>query len=314
MKSLALLSFLLLISAPASAFANDFSGCIVCHNSMAGRIIYNGKEIALKVDADRYQASTHGFFSCTECHERFGENPHAAPAEVISSDIEKLSKRIKQKADTDAVALAACYKCHTETYNQVLGSIHGKNIADKKLSDGALCLDCHGSPHYITPASDRSSPVNQWNVVETCGKCHGKEGLAKKYGIEVNVMKSYTESFHGKKHILGHKKAPTCVNCHGYHNIKSTDNPSSPVFGINKIQTCGKCHKGANEKFVAAITHKEAGPIPHYAEKGLILLTMSVIAFTVLHVLLEAFSDIRDTFFRRRKEEDEDEESEQHIP
>ena len=312
MKSLAVLTFWMLVLIPITTYANDLSGCIVCHNSMAGRIVYDGKEIELKVDAERYQDSVHGFLSCTECHERFSENPHTSPAEVVSADMERLSKKISQKADVDTVALAACYKCHGGIYDQVLDSVHGKNIVEKGRTDGALCLDCHGSPHYITSASDRASPVNKWKVVATCGKCHGKEDLVKKYGIEVNVMKSYSESFHGKKHILGHKKAPTCVNCHGYHDIKPIDDPASPVFGTNKIQTCGRCHKGANEKFVSAITHKEAGPIPHYAEKGLILLTMAVIAFTVLHVILEAFSDIRDTFFRKKMEE-EDEESEEHI-
>ena len=51
---------------------------------------------------------------------------------------------------------------------------------------------------------------------------------------------------------------------------------------------------------------KPAGPIPHYAEKGLIVLLMSTIAFCVSHVVLEAFSDIRDVVFRKGgKEHDE---------
>ncbi|HHN64545.1 MAG TPA: hypothetical protein ENK09_04210 [Nitrospirae bacterium] len=300
-----LFCFLLLL--PVFAHAEDISGCIVCHNVMAGKIDFNGKVIDLNVDAKRFETSVHGAFACTECHERFHENPHVPPDSQVTPEVERLSEEVALKAKADPVALAACSKCHNEEYRDVIDSVHGKNIVEEGKSDGALCLDCHGSAHYITKSTDKDSPVNKWKVVDTCGRCHGKEELAKKYGIEANVMKSYFESFHGKKHILGHKRAPTCVNCHGYHAIKSKDDPTSPVFGTNKIKTCGKCHKGANKKFVAAITHKEPGPIPHYAEKGLIILTISVIAFTVLHVLLEAYSDLRDVLFRRRKEVEHEE-------
>jgi hypothetical protein len=112
-------------------------------------------------------------------------------------------------------------------------------------------------------------------------------------------MESFRESFHGRKLHLGHTKAPVCSSCHNSHDIKSKNDPSSPVFGDNKLQTCGKCHKGANEKFIPAITHRPPGPIPHYTEKGLIVLLLSVFAFIITHVLLEAFSDIRDAIFRK---------------
>ncbi|NOY65385.1 MAG: hypothetical protein GXO97_08335 [Nitrospirae bacterium] len=299
------LSLILLV--PVFAYGEDIAGCIVCHNAMAGKIEYNGKVIDLNVDARRFEISVHGAFACTECHERFHENPHTPADNPVTPDVKKLSEEVAIKAKADPVALAACSKCHEDEYRDVLDSVHGRNVVKKGKADGALCLDCHGSAHYITKKNDKESPVNRWKVVETCGKCHGNEKLAKEYGIAKHVMNSYYESFHGKKYILGHKRAPTCVSCHGYHDIKSKDDPTSPVFGTNKIKTCGHCHKGANKKFVAAITHKDPGPIPHYAEKGLIILTMSVIAFTVLHVLLEAYSDIRDVLFRRRKEVEHEE-------
>ncbi len=304
MKKLLALTCLLVLLIPIWAEGENKASCIVCHNSMAGTIELNGKVIELNVDAKRYEASVHGAFPCTECHERFSENPHVKPSGEVLEEVKVVSEKVAIKAKADPVAVAACYKCHPQVYDLVLNSVHGKNITEKGSADGALCLDCHGSPHYITTAKDESSPVNQWHVVETCGNCHENKELAKKYGIEAKVMESYRESFHGKKHILGHKRAPTCVSCHGYHAIKSKDDPVSPVFGTNKIKTCGGCHKGANKKFVAAITHQDAGPIPHYAEKGLIILTIFTIAFTVLHVILEAYADIRDTFFRRRKEEE----------
>jgi len=150
------------------------------------------------------------------------------------------------------------------------------------------------------PLKSPDSPVNRDNVVETCGHCHGSEELQAKYGLEANVMEGYEESFHGRKHHLGHKGAPSCASCHGAHDVRSADDPESPVHGTaNKIKLCGKCHAGANEKFVVSYTHKPVGPIPHYAEKALIILLISTIAFTIIHVILEAYSDVRDTVFRK---------------
>lgn len=309
MKRLAELVFWLVFAIPVAAAGQDLSGCIICHNSMAGKVVMNGNEIDLNVDGGKFQKSVHGFLACTDCHERFDHNPHKKPALKPALEVALIAEKISAKAKKDPVAQASCTKCHGEVYSDVLGSVHGGNIIAGH-QDGALCADCHGSPHYIVRSTDATSPINNWNVVETCGSCHADKELSARYGIEGDVMKTYMESFHGRKHILGHKKAPTCISCHGYHAINSKENPESPVIGKNKLETCGKCHKGANEKFVAAITHQEAGQIPHLAEKTLIVLTISVFIFIVLHVFLEIFSEARDYFFRRKKEEEDEESTE----
>jgi hypothetical protein len=291
-----------IIASFTSAARADSTNCLICHNPMGGKItLPSGVEIDLRVDADKFGASVHGFLQCTECHKKFDEDPHVKPSAKVPLDIESLAEKIGVKAKIDPVAYAACVTCHGEIYAHVVASVHGQNIVKKHQSDGALCLDCHGSPHYIVKADNPESKVNKFQIVETCGKCHGNEELEKKYNIEYDVMGTYRESFHGRKHHLGHTKAPTCASCHGAHDIKSASDPTSPVYGDNRIKTCGKCHKGANKKFISGISHKPAGPIPHYAEKGLIILTLSVFAFIVAHVFLDAFSDIRDAIFRRRR-------------
>jgi cytochrome b subunit of formate dehydrogenase len=297
---------LALLIVPAAVYASSGIDCSACHNTGAENIESGDRVIQVKFDGEKFQNSVHGFLTCTDCHERFaGENFHIVPEGDVTPGVKEISEKIAPKGGGDPVAKAACSKCHTETYNQMLESAHGKNIAEKGKADGPLCTDCHGSPHYIARSSEKDSPVNQWNVVNTCGACHSNEELAKKYEIESDVMGSYMESFHGKKHIMGHKGAPTCVDCHGSHGIRHGDDPESPVFGSNKIQTCDKCHSGANETFVPAITHKEVGPIPHYAEIGLILLVLGTIGFVLLHFLIEAFSDIRDSLFRKTEHEPE---------
>jgi len=293
-------AILAVLLVPLAAAAE--TDCLVCHNSMSGKVMGSHGEIDLRVDAGKFQSSVHGFLSCTDCHLKFGENPHVTPGGTAPAEVESLARMISEKAPSDPVALAACSNCHGPIYEEVLGSVHGANITGQDRGDGALCLDCHGSPHYVAKSGDSASPANRVNIVATCGNCHGSDVITDKYGISHNVMRSYNESFHGKKYALGHDNAPTCASCHGYHGVKRSDDPASPIYAANKTKTCGRCHAGANEKFVSAISHEEPGPIPHYSEIALIILTISVFAFTISHVILEAFSDIRDTFFRRTKE------------
>jgi nitrate/TMAO reductase-like tetraheme cytochrome c subunit len=224
----------------------------------------------------------------------------------VPQNIEALADKLSRKATIDSVALAACSECHGEVYKAWQNSVHGRNIIDKQQNDGADCVDCHGSPHYITPTDTSSSSVNRKNVVRTCGECHENGRIAAKYNLGTSIIERYNESFHGKKYALGHPNAPTCVSCHNSHTIKKWDDPASPVAWENRTATCGKCHPGATKKFVAAITHKPYGkdnPIPYYFEKGLIVLLFGVFAFVVGHVILEAFSEIRDKVFGKEKEE-----------
>jgi len=300
------LVFLLGLAGAGTCFAE--TSCAVCHNAMSGSAqLDSGETIQLGVSMDRFKKSVHGFLECTDCHMRFNENPHVTPDNQIPEAVNKLSGEIAAKPTSDPVASSACLTCHEDIVTKVLGSVHGKNIAEKGKTDGAWCLDCHGSPHYIVSSTEKDSPVNRTQVVDTCGNCHGSETMQEEYKLETDVMPSYQESFHGKKYHLGHTKVPTCVSCHGAHDIRSGSDPASPVVGtVNKMKTCGHCHKGANAKFVASITHKPVGSIPHYAEKGLIILLISTITFTIVHVILEAYSDVRDTLFRKGGKEEND--------
>jgi hypothetical protein len=291
------------------AFAETFT-CLACHGTMKGKIRTDkGFSIEVNIDEGRFSKSVHGGIGCTTCHKTFKDNPHEPPKADVPRNVAELASLVSPKAKVDPVAYAACTECHGDIYKQVSESVHGKNVMEKKQLDGALCLDCHGSAHYIMPGKSRESMVNRWHVVEACGECHEKEEIAKKYNLGTHIIEKYDESFHGKKYKLGHPGVPTCVDCHGAHGIKKWDDPASSVSWGNRITTCGRCHPGANKKFVASITHKPTGkdnPIPYYSEKGLIVLTMGTIAFVIFHVFLEAFADIRDRVFRKKKEEHHD--------
>lgn len=292
------------VNVSANISSAETESCLTCHSSMKGRMkTAAGALINLNIDTDRFQSSVHGMLSCTDCHVRFSDNPHASPAQAIPAPVASMAQKLSAKYAVDAVAAAACLTCHEETFKKVVSSVHGKNIFEKNQTDGAFCIDCHGTAHYIVKAKDPEAKMSRKHQVETCGKCHGDKKIIEKYNLQENVMESFNESFHGRKLHLGHTKVPVCASCHTAHDIMTKTDPNSPVFGKNKITTCNKCHKGANEKFVPAITHQKPGPIPHYTEKALIVLLLSTFAFIVIHVLLEAFSDIRDAIFRKRRDE-----------
>jgi predicted CXXCH cytochrome family protein len=70
-----------------------------------------------------------------------------------------------------------CGSCHKDklstyrdTFHSQLGSLGG-------YVETARCWDCHGA-HEILPASDPRSPINQANLVKTCGACHAGANLS----------------------------------------------------------------------------------------------------------------------------------------
>lgn len=109
-------------------------------------------------------------------------------------------------------------------------SVHGKAVAAGS-EKAAVCTDCH-SQHDIQRATDPKSPINKFNVPQTCGKCHR------------NIEQQYVQSVHGQAIARGNWQAPVCTDCHGIHTIKAPKNPSSSVAAGNVKSTCGQCHAG----------------------------------------------------------------------
>jgi cytochrome b subunit of formate dehydrogenase len=109
-------------------------------------------------------------------------------------------------------------------------STHAKSA--KAGEHAATCSSCHGS-HDIRPPNDPGSRIAAGRIVKTCGACHAVE--AAKFG----------ESAHGLAAARGVRAAPTCVECHGEHDIRGPGEAGSRVARASRSGACVECHQSS---------------------------------------------------------------------
>jgi len=204
--------------------------CLVCHGDKGLSTERDGKTVSLFVDGDKFKSSIHGtMFTCVDCHTDLKSSPHESqPAKV------------------------QCATCHADQQAVYDRSFHAKAIV---AGDGkaARCVDCHGSPHELLPASDPNSRVSHLNIPKTCGSCHGEKFVMGASGHSTQPFASYEESVHGRAVANGSDKAAVCTDCHGSHEILGAGDPKSSIFKFNVPATCAKCHGAVKEEFVQSI-------------------------------------------------------------
>ncbi len=185
-----------------------------------------------------------------------------------------------------------CGKCHIEIYAVYMNSIHGRSTYEKKNPDTPDCTGCHGE-HSILSPKDLESTVYPIGVVKTCSHCHAEIGIVGKYGIEVEQVATYEDSFHGIGLKYGLKTAASCASCHGTHNILPHDDPRSSVYIENIPRTCGKCHPGANINYARGKIHidpsKRSAGIVFYVAFLFKWLTILVILGLITHIGLDLY-------------------------
>src|SRR5690348_7713551 len=204
--------------------------CLACHADASLTKEAGGKKISLDVNQEKFKASAHNIFGCVDCHQDVKAFPHEPTP-----------------------AKPACATCHEEQVGAYNRGFHAQAIKNGDAK-AASCLDCHGGPHDLLPASDPNSRVNHANVPKTCGTCHGQKFVMQSSGHSAQPFINYEESVHGKSVAKnGGSKAAVCTDCHGAHEILSAGNAKSPIFKFNVPFTCAKCHDGVRQEFMASI-------------------------------------------------------------
>jgi len=229
------LTFLLAAGALQAASKKDppkptVEECLACHSDATLSHEVNGKPVSLHVDPQRFKDSIHGsMFTCVDCHTDVKSSAHETPPQHIT-----------------------CATCHADQQAAYERSFHGKAVQGGN-SNAATCVDCHGSPHELLPASDPKSRVNHASIPATCGTCHSQKFVMDGSGLSVQTVASYQQSVHGHAVANGSDKAAVCTDCHGTHEILDAKDSKSPIFKFNVPLTCGKCHDQISKEFQQSI-------------------------------------------------------------
>lgn len=185
--------------------------CLGCHaNPSLSVKLPSGETLSLFTDGKRFDESIHGKLGqrCTACHTNITGYPHPPIG-------------AKDARDFSLQMYTLCRQCHDKLYQKTLDSIHAKHLAAGDRN-APVCTDCH-TAHYVTnPQQPRS------RIPQTCSKCHSK------------IYDQYKTSVHGAALLdQSNPDVPTCVDCHGVHNI---GDPTTAAFRLKSPVTCSNCH------------------------------------------------------------------------
>jgi len=220
-----LLMIFTLPTTPASAapltekhnLTND--DCLVCHQQSGMTTEIGGQTVPLTIDQQKFSASVHGEekVNCVDCHTNITSFPHP---EVTASS----------PRDFSIEMYPTCQQCHNEQYQKVLDSVHQTALAAGN-TNAAVCTDCH-NPHTQTRLTNKATGElllgAKLVIPQTCAKCHSA------------IYETYKKSVHGSALTNeGNQYVPTCIDCHGVHNIQ---NPTTNSFRNSTPALCAKCH------------------------------------------------------------------------
>ena len=245
----------------------------------------SGEKLSLYVSQDTYEQSMHGrnHMPCTACHNTHAQYPHPPTSARTRRE---LARGIVQQS---------CFQCHEEVFAQFKQSVHGKALVDQGNLDVPSCTDCHGVHDIANP----HTPLFRLESPDTCSKCHADPQLAAKYGMSSYVTQSYLNDFHGATIRLARKRDPNinsykavCYDCHGIHDIRKADDPESHVVRERLVETCRRCHPGADTNFPASWTShyapdRERWPIVYWVNLAYKYLIPGVLGPMVLYILLD---------------------------
>jgi len=176
---------------------------------------------------------------------------------------------------------------------------------EQGVRESPVCTDCHGE-HHILSHLDPDSPVYSLRLSkEVCSRCHDSMVVNQKYDLPTEQVSTYFESYHGLANRLGDTSAANCASCHGVHDILSEEDPRSAIHPSNLVETCGSCHPGASEQFVAGLVHISAEDpqnwIIFWIRRIYIALIVLTIGSMLIHNFLIVFRHIRDKYRHQKK-------------
>jgi predicted CXXCH cytochrome family protein len=265
----------------------QYRTCAQCHNDVYERSLDSVH--AQQLAAGNWQAPV-----CTDCH---GSHDVSQP--------DKPRTKIPR----------TCSKCHSAISEEYLTSVHGQALTEEGNADVPTCVDCHGVHNQEDPRTTQF----RLNSPQLCARCHANEALMAKYGISTQVFQTYVSDFHGTTVTLFERQSPdmatnkpVCYDCHGVHDMKSPEDPSSSVYKTNLLGTCQRCHPDATENFEASwLSHYEPDinkyPVVYFVDLFYKVLIPAVIGFMGMYVVVDVGGSLVRRARRSGKPDEEEE-------
>ena len=189
----------------------DNETCLACHGAPDQTTEFaSGELLYITIDRETFYDSVHGKagYACVQCHADVTGYPH--PPLGANTRREYVVRQY-----------TACARCHHDKYDATLDSVHQKALAGGNI-EAAVCTDCHGVHNISRPDASREQAPHM------CELCHSQ------------VYNLYAESAHGAALIdEDNPDVPTCIDCHGVHNVEG---PSNSQFHLFSPQVCAQCH------------------------------------------------------------------------
>jgi len=278
----------------------DDETCLGCHaDADLKPETARGEKLRLHVPENALTGSVHEDLSCTDCHvgaEDWEAAPHAKdmPLPINCGEChEKALAQYKTQCVHGKARLAGdlaapdCHQCHgnhqikplaseesalsPQNQPETCGQCHGSDelalehgIAKRRLIErykssvhwrsvqqgkpAASCSDCHGT-HCVLPSSDEKSNVSRLGMLQACGKCHEA------------IVQVYTKGSHGRTLLHGNLDVPTCITCHGDHDMTSLKTQAGGTRAYAGTQICIWCH--GNQRMMARYA-LDTSPVDSY--------------------------------------------------
>ncbi len=217
------------------------ANCLMCHSDpdFVGHLP-SGESLSLYVDPSEYYQSVHASagLECLACHVDQQNYPHGETVQLgctkchseITDDVGinaitykplDVTLAYDDKRQVSITLNEECRLCHEEKFDEAVDSAHSR-VLDAGNRLAPICVDCHGSHDIVSPDEPRVK------ISQTCSGCH------------LSVYTTYQSSIHGEAlEEEGNLDVPTCVDCHGVHNVIG---PREPEFRDSTIAICGACH------------------------------------------------------------------------
>jgi hypothetical protein len=116
----------------------------------------------------------------------------------------------------------ACLVCHGQTQARTKAQHVDPATIAGSVHASLGCLDCHAVDPKVNHAGNR---------IVFCARCHETEAVG------------FSKSPHVEGRKANIEKLPTCVTCHGGHNILAIANPNACTNHKNSVKICIQCHE-----------------------------------------------------------------------